>query len=436
MKKTMLLSFLLATSFSVFSQNVFTTDFSVFNLAKVDGQGGWSTSTPSLGNGSGGCFSVGCNVKVAAKTMSFPNFTSCTQAVNPLDGVLATGDGPGKSIGTAVNSGALYVALLVNFTEPSSSTSPNANKQVIRFMDNSFGTATRIYLQRFAAGAFKLGVDKNNSVANFSSSTYAYGVDHLIILKYKFNTGSSTDDEAAVFIDPDLSLPEPTPTVSIVGTADATTITRVVFPWNSTSIIPAGFIGVVSVAKDWNQTSLPIANISNVQLNKLQAAKASFKWNVDNGNDIKEFIVQQSINQVNFANVATISYEGNKTYNQEINLVGGTNYIRLVVIDKNGKTTTGNILAVKYGLNIIKNILLSPNPANDKLNITISSLENKKIIIQLVDMVGNIILQNSRAIDIGETTINTNVAALKPGNYIIKIITSNGDIETKKFAKE
>ena len=436
MKKIILLFNLLGITFFAQSQNVFTNDFSTYNLAKIDGQNGWSAATPSLGNGSGGCFSIGCNVQVVAKTMSFPNFLSSTQAINPVDGVLATGDGPGKSIGTAVNSGSLYVALLVNLSEPSSSTSPNANKQLIRFMDNSFGTAARIYIQRFATGAFKLGVDKNGSAANFSSSTYAYGTDHLIILKYKFNTASSTDDEAAVFIDPDLSQPEPSPVVSIVGTTDATTITRVVFPWNSSSLITAGYIGGVSVAKDWSQTSLPVAGISNVQLVKTQAAKASLIWDVDNGNDIKEFTVQHSLNQVNFTNIATIGNEGNKKYMQEISLANGTNYVRLVVTNKDGKKVTGNILAVKYGTGIVKSILLSPNPTSNQLNITLASTQNKTITIQVADVYGKIILQNTKNINTGETTINTNVAALKAGTYIVKIVSTSGDIEAKAFIKQ
>ena len=436
MKKIVLFLICASNMLNGNAQNVFTDDFSNFNVTKIDGQNGWSTSTPSLGNGSGGCFSIGCNVQIVTKVMNFPNFTSCSQALNPIDGVLATGDGPGKSIGTVVNSGSLYVAMLVNFTEPAASTSPNANKQVIRFMDNGFGTASRIYIQRFGAGAFKVGIDKNGSAASFSSSTYAYGVDHLIILKYKFNTSSSTDDEAAVFINPDLSVPEPTATVSLTGTSDATSITRVVCPWNVTSLIPAGYIGVVSVAKDWSQSSLPIANISNTQLIKIQNNKANFKWVVDNDKDIKSFIVEQSTDRISFKSVATIDIDGNKTYNVAIDLLNGINYIRLVVINKNGNREIGNIFSVKSGAYIVKDIYLSPNPTNSILNIAFTATANKKITIQVLDMFGKCILQNNKVVDAGENIMSLDIAALKAGNYLTKIVTSEGEIQIAKFVKQ
>ena len=436
MKKIILL-FLTSSLLNVAkAQNVFIDNFSTFNNAKLDGQNGWSSNTPNLGNGSGACFSFGCNVLVATKTLTYPSVDVCTKAINPIDGVLATGDGPGKSVGTAINSGSVYVALLVNFTQPSASTSPNGNKQVIRFMDNGFTSATRIYIKQFAAGAFQIGIDKNNSAVSFSSSTFAYGVDHLIILKYKFNTTSTTDDEAAVFIDPDLSLPEPAPVVSLTGLADATSITRVVFPWNSTSIIPSGFYGIVSVSKDWSSNLLPIAGVNNVTLTKTQNTKANLKWTVENGATINNFEVQQSTDRINFKTIATISNTGDKVYNQEIELTKGVTYVRLASLEKNGKKTIGNILSIKNNSELLKDIQLAPNPASSNLSITIFTTIPKKITTEIIDVFGKTVLKSLKQIEVGETNFTTNIAALKVGNYFVKITSNLGDIQTAKFIKQ
>jgi hypothetical protein len=437
MKKVILFFLLVPVTISSFSQNIFTDDYSSFNLAKIDGQGGWSAASPSLGNGSGACAGVGClPVKVVTQTMTFPNFISSTQALNPVDGVLATGDGPGKSLGGAVNSGGIYVALLVNFTQPAAGTSPNGNKQVVRLMDNNFTTATRIYIKQFATGAFQIGLDKNGSATNYSSNTFSYGVDHLIILKYKFNTASSTDDVAALFVDPDLTQPEPAATVSITGTADAASITRVVFPWNSTSLIPSGFIGAVSVAKDWSITSLPIAGISNISLSKTQNSKAVLKYTVDNNSDFKEFLVQQSNTQTNFKTVATIASEGNKTYSQEISLAKGVNYVKLIAVEKNGGRKSSNMLSINMDAEIIKSIALSPNPTQHNLNIKLSSSQKQKVMMQIVDLFGKIILQSNQSINLGETIVTIDVASLKAGSYFVKMITAYGDVATTKFMKQ
>ena len=239
-------------SVTIFSQNIFFDNFSSANLTKIDGQLGYSSATPSLGNGTGACAGISCiPVAVVAKTMNFTNFTSCSQAINPVDGTLATGDGPGKSFGAAITSGSLYVALLVNFSTPSSGTSPTASKQVVRLMDNSFTVAGRIYIKQLTGGGFQVGIDKNGSATSFSSSGYSYGQEHLLILKYKFNVNAN-DDIVSVFVDPDLSLGEPSPTISLASGTDATTITRLVFPWNVSSFVPNGYIGAVSASKDWN----------------------------------------------------------------------------------------------------------------------------------------------------------------------------------------
>lgn len=436
MRKIVLLVFIIVCSFKLNAQNIFTDDFSGYALAKIDGQNGWSSSTPSLGNGSGNCFSFDCNVKVVAKTMSFPNFNSCTQAINPIDGVLATGDGPGKSLGTNITSGSVYVALLVNMTAPASGTTPTGNKQLIRFMDNSFTTATRLYIkQSTGGGSFQVGIDKNGSAASFSSNTYAYGQDHLLILKYKFNTASSSDDVAAVFVNPDLTLPEPTPEISASGSTDAATITRVVFPWNSSSLITSGYIGIVSLAKDWSATSLPIPGVNNLQIIKNQSAKATLKWTIDNGNDINKFILQQSSNLVDYSETAVLTNEGNKTYSYDVDLKNGINYIRLVVVDHIGNKKFSNVLSVKSGNIAIKDLVLVPNPVVDHLNITISSNISKTITIEVLDLFGNIISKQHKAINAGETTLSNNVSNLKSGNYLLKITTLNGESQIGKFIK-
>jgi hypothetical protein len=261
MNKTLLLfAALLFVNYS-FSQNIFYDNISTLNIGKFDGQGSYSSASPSQGNGTGACAGIGClNVQVVAKSMTYPNFGTSSKAFNPVDGVLATGDGPGKSLGTPITSGSVYVALLVNLNEPLANSS--SNKQIVRLMDNGFTTAARIYVKRFSGGSFQVGVDKNGSAVNFGTATYSFGQDHLFILKYQYIGGSTTNDVASVFVDPDMSLPEPTPIASVTGSADATTITRIAFPWNSSSILPNGYVGIVSTAKDWaNIESLPSTTI-------------------------------------------------------------------------------------------------------------------------------------------------------------------------------
>ncbi len=335
MKKILLLFLTATLSKATFSQNIFYSDFSTFNITKIDGQNGWSSATPSAGNGTGACAGVSCiSNSIVAKSMSYNNFGTCTQALNPVDGTLATGDGPGKSLGSAVTSGSVYVALLVNFNSPLAS--PTSGKQVIRLMDNGFTTATRLYIKMASGGgAFLVGVDKNGGSAIYSSASYSYGQDHLIIIKYKFNSSSTTDDVATVFVDPNLSSSEPTtPDASAAGSTDATTINRVAFPWNSSSN-PNGYIGIVSVSKDWNNI-FPQATTYKIEGRAISAQKKPIQTSTIKLTtaSTKDSTITTVAGTYSFANLATNDYTIKPTKNNDIAKANGVNSADVLLIQR------------------------------------------------------------------------------------------------------
>ena len=68
------------------------------------------------------------------------------------------------------------------------------------------GTSTSLYTCRLtiqdATGAFKFGLSKGTVATGvgYSTTTYPYGSTVLVVVKYKFNTGSTTDDEASLYV--------------------------------------------------------------------------------------------------------------------------------------------------------------------------------------------------------------------------------------------
>jgi hypothetical protein len=243
----------IAVLFSInsFSQNIFFDDFSSYNLGKIDGQNGYSTATPSLGNGTGSCVGIGCIYsKIVDMTMSHPALGNPTKALLCSDTTnFQTADGPGKSLGKTINTGAVYVAILVNCYQQNGT---GSSKQIVRLMDNGFNVPCRIYVRNGSGGSVQFGISKSSGGTTWGANTYNTNQDYLIVMKYEFKTGSTSNDVVSVFIDPDLSLAEPTtPTFFISGNSDAIAITRVVFPWNSSSTVFNGYIGINSVAQSW-----------------------------------------------------------------------------------------------------------------------------------------------------------------------------------------
>jgi hypothetical protein len=67
----------------------------------------------------------------------------------------------------------------------------------------------RIYVQDDGAGGFNFGVAKQGS-PNYTTTSYTYGTTYLLVLKYEYVGSMASDDVVSLFINPDLSQPEPT----------------------------------------------------------------------------------------------------------------------------------------------------------------------------------------------------------------------------------
>lgn len=422
-------------SIKSFSQNLLRENFSTFNSAGLNGQNAWSSSTPSLGNGTGGCFTPGCastNTAVTAKNMSYAAFSTTTKAIQCVgSGAFASTDGCGKALSSSVNSGSFYIAALINMTDPGHA----GNAQVFTVIDNGAVRATRLFVQRSSASTFKLGIDKNSSVASFTNTNYNYGVDMLVVIKYSFNTTSNIDDEVRLYVNPNLAASEPVSAdLSINNGTDATIVTRLAFPWNGSSgQVPSGFVGAISVSTSWG-TSLPNPFISNIQVNKIANNKASISWDVTTNNEINNFIVQHSTNNSNFSNLGKLDYTGNSTFNQNIDLSNGTNYIRLATVNKQGTTVYSQVFVVKSG-NLISGLTISPNPTKGMLLATIKTEERDALQLQILDLQGKLIKQQNSNVEKGETQLNLDVNLLKAGQYILKVVGKT-TTESKLFIKQ
>ncbi len=417
------------------AQSLINDNFSNLNLGNFRGQNNWTSATPSLGAGLGECFSpASCYVQVVNKTMTSPSvgFGNATKAAQSIAGT--TGEAPGKFLSTPVNSGSLYVSLLVNFTEPTSGTT---NTQVFRMMDNGFNAATRLYTQRTGTGQFKFGIDKNGSGVSQTSSTYSYGTDMLVVLKYDFIAGSN-NDEVKLFVNPDLAALESSniPVLSYTNASfsDVSTITRIVFTWSVTSQTTSCYVGAVVASTQWG-TVLPSPFVKNISLNKTNASKATLNWNVENNNHLENFIVQHSTNNIDYTNVARINYAGENSFSQQLTLTEGINYIRLASLNKKGEINYSQVFTAKYGTFIQSSLHITPNPTKGNVLVSLKIDKTENITFTISDLQGRVVAQQSRKLEKGENTISIDASNLKAGNYILKTIVSDTPI-SQLFIKE
>jgi hypothetical protein len=129
----------------------------------------------------------------------------------------------GRSTGISISSGTAYMSFFVNLSAAGTTTT-GANFAGI--MSGSFpspGVAARAFTRLSGAG-FNFGVSKTGlTPVSWESTVRTFGTTYLVVLKYTFNSGSTTDDIVDMWVNPALGAAEPAPLLSMGGgVTDAT----------------------------------------------------------------------------------------------------------------------------------------------------------------------------------------------------------------------
>lgn len=238
-------------------------DFSTYTTNDLNGQGGWTNSTSSIGGG-GNCAGAICsNQKVAGTPIAFTRYGSAQKSI-------ATGpgrDGVGRSWQSNVTEGDVFSAFVVNFSNVLCESTCSNEFGFFRLVDRSgsFSFIARLYARKASATSFQLGVEKGGSGNRvWSTNAYPFNAVHLIVLKYTINRITGSDDAVRLYVDPDMALPEPaTAEISTnLGNDLGSNIDAAgaIFHFNSAGWLPLGNYGLLSVATVWNQ--LPFVSSS------------------------------------------------------------------------------------------------------------------------------------------------------------------------------
>jgi uncharacterized delta-60 repeat protein len=146
------------------------------------------------------------------------------------------------------------------------------------------------------------------------------------------------------------------------------------------------------------------------------------------------YAVQRSSNGLNWTTILRSRASANNQQLTSNNYVDpsplpGANYYRLQTTNIDNVKAYSNVIAIN---NEPSTISLSPNPAKNVLRIEGLSSSNKTK-ITVVDLAGNVAC--SLQLTANSSSCNLNIAALKPGNYWLKVEV-NGEMVTKQFVKQ
>ncbi len=148
---------------------------------------------------------------------------------------------------TAQTAGSVYCSFLVNVAA-----AKTAGDYFLHFGSSSFHG--RVWCKRDASNNLAFGLSKFSTTASYTGFTYALNTTYLVVVKYTFNTGSTTDDVVSLFINPVVGGAEPSPTVTLTETAstDATSLAAIALRQGTATDAPNAVLDGIRVGTTWS----------------------------------------------------------------------------------------------------------------------------------------------------------------------------------------
>ena len=166
------------------------------------------------------------------------------------------------------------------------------------------------------------------------------------------------------------------------------------------------------------------------------------KWITASEKNSDYFVVEKSADGTNFSPIGNVTAAGNsnKVLNYSLidnNPLIGENYYRLKQVDKDGTFDYSAIVRINFSntKSFVNNI--HPNPVNDNIYFDYYALDEDKLQIKIYDYLGRVLIDENKSVNIGKTTVHTDMSGLTKGVYILKINTAKTDYTfTQKIIKQ
>ena len=197
-------------------------------------------------------------------------------------------------------------------------------------------------------------------------------------------------------------------------------------PSGSTARLPKSIAGPCDVQdRDWrSNTILPLqifdfsgfANAQHIQL----------AWKVANEKEVKEYVVEKSMNGVLFSSIGRLSAINNNAvakYNFSDIAEGNKVHYRIKQINKNGGTYLSNVLSFTTSRNTSNELQIFPNPVIDFVTLSFGSSEKQLATINVFSIEGKKLLSQIVSVEKGVTNIPLrHVEKLSKGVYLLQVV--------------
>jgi hypothetical protein len=163
---------------------------------------------------------------------------------------------------------------------------------------------------------------------------------------------------------------------------------------------------------------------------KLAGEKVELTWITAQEQNNKEFEIQYSATGSSFETIGKVAGKGNaNTVSQysfsTLRYTTGKNYYRLKQVDFDGRSTLSRIVIVEAAAQGKPLISFSPNPASDKIRVSVTQAFSARLQLSLTNITGKQVWTGS--LPAGATSTTIFLHALNKGTYILAAVNSKGE---------
>ncbi len=337
-----------------------------------------------------------------------------------------------KSFTSSQSSGSIYTSMMINVT-----TAPTTDDYFAAYLPSTSTTLFngRLYVKDDGAGNISFGISKTTSGSGaivYGPATFTTGVTYVLVLKYTFNIGSTTDDEVTLYaFDGAIPATEPVSAYAgpVGGTAtDLADIDRFALRQAGSALTVT--VDGIYTETSWNNSVLPVelASFTSTVSNR----DVTLNWSTASELNNSGFEIERSSDNVwtkvgNVNGNGTSSIVNNYSYTDR-NLATGSYSYRLKQVDFNGNFEYFN-LNNEVNIGTPSAYALSqnyPNPFNPSTTINFDLPTDGNVSLKLYDMSGKevaTLVNEVRAA--GYYSVNFNASQLTSGVYFYSISADN-----------
>jgi hypothetical protein len=148
------------------------------------------------------------------------------------------------------------------------------------------------------------------------------------------------------------------------------------------------------------------------------------------------FSVERSVDGNSYTSITKVASSGTTTTttnysyadNDVTYLSSSLIYYRLKMVDKDGNYSYSNVVTISLA-DITGHVTVSPNPAADKIMVTVGALSDGKAQWNITDNAGRMVMKGSAQLKKGRNTMPVNINKLSSGIYYLNIY--GGGIDQK-----